>query len=104
MKRLGEILSGLSGRLELESGQERQRIVEKWDELAGEELSLLAKPTGFRKSVLILRAEHPAAAMELRLRKKEILDRLNACAGKVLFESIRVTCSGTSAGGSAPGR
>ena len=98
MKRLSELLSSLSGRLELDSGQERQRVLRRWEELMGDEIGLLARPAGFRKSVLLLSAGHPAAAMEVRLRKKEILDRLNEFAGKVLFESLRVTCSGTNPG------
>jgi predicted nucleic acid-binding Zn ribbon protein len=104
VKSIGEILSGLAGRLELDSGRERQSVIERWEELVGEELSRLAEPEGFRKAVLFLRADHPAAAMELRLRRSEILDRLNGAAGKVLFDSVRVTCSGASSRRKAPGR
>jgi hypothetical protein len=98
MKRIGELLSRLSGKLELDDGQDRQRVIGEWNRLAGKEISSLAKPVGFRKSILILRALHPAAAMEIRLRKREILDRLNAFAKRELFDSLRVTCSGTGSG------
>jgi hypothetical protein len=104
LKRLGELLSGVSGKLELAAGQERQRVLGEWGNLAGEEMGRLAQPVGFRKSMLILRAFHPAAAMEIRLRKKEILDRLNRFAGKTLFNSLRVICSGTDAGQTASER
>ncbi len=95
MKRLGELLSQLTGKLELNTGHDRQRVLGEWERLVGEEISHIAHPTGFRKSVLVLRVFHPAAAMEIRLRKREILDRLNGFAGKVLFDSLRVICSGT---------
>jgi predicted nucleic acid-binding Zn ribbon protein len=104
LKSIGEILSGLTGRLELDTGRERQDVVDRWRELMGEELARLARPEGFRKSVLVLRADHPAAAMELRLRRGEILDRLNGAAGKALFDTVKVICSGASAGRKAPGR
>ena len=92
LKRLDDLLRNLTGRLELTEGQERQKILDEWDNIVGKELGALAHPAGFRKSVLLVRALHPAAAMELRLRKKEILDQLNSIARKRLFTSVRVIC------------
>jgi hypothetical protein len=67
----------------------RNRAVMLWESIAGAELSSLARPLGFRGSVLILRVLHPAAAMELRLRKKEILDRMNSLWGQDIFDDLR---------------
>jgi len=92
LKRLDDLLRNLIGRLELTEGQERQKILSEWDNIVGKELGALAHPAGFRKSVLLVRALHPAAAMEIRLRKKEILNHLNSVAHKRLFTSVRIIC------------
>ena len=98
LKSIGELLSRLTGRLELGEGQERQKILGMWHSIVGDDLGRLAQPAGFRKSVLLVRTSHPAASMELRMRMKEILDRLNGAAGRQLFASMRIICSGTDAG------
>ena len=90
MKRLGVLISGLACKLELSDGQKRQKALEKWDLAVGKDLGRLAVPAGFRKSLLLVSVSHPAAAMEVRLRKTDILDSLNRSAGKVLFENIKI--------------
>ena len=104
MKRLDDLLRNLIGRLELTEGQERQKILGEWDNIVSKELCALAYPAGFRKSVLLIRALHPAAAMEIRLRKKEILDHLNSVAHKRLFTSVRIICPSVVSGTQIPER
>jgi predicted nucleic acid-binding Zn ribbon protein len=98
LKRLDDLLRNLIGRLELTEAQERQKILGEWDNIVGKELGALAHPAGFRKSVLLIKALHPAAAMEIRLRKKEILDHLNCVAHKRLFTSVRIICKSAGSG------
>jgi len=104
LKRLDDLLRNLIGRLELTEGQERQKILSEWDNIVGRELGALAHPAGFRKSVLLIRALHPAAAMEIRLRKKEILDHLNNVAQKRLFTSLRIIRPSVNPGMQTPER
>lgn len=94
MRRIDSLISEFSSRMELGKGQKRQKALDLWESAAGEEIARYAKPAGFDRGVLIIRVLHPAATMELGLRKKEILRRLNGQAGEVLFTEIRTITPG----------
>jgi predicted nucleic acid-binding Zn ribbon protein len=90
MKRLDEFLKAVAQKLELGLGLRRQEALERWEEAAGKELARLSAPEGFEGNVLKIRALHPAALMELRMRQAEILLRLNTLAEETVFTEIRV--------------
>lgn len=90
MEKISNILSKLAGRLELQKGTERNKVLEDWSEIVGPKLAGLTVIKGFRRAVLIIKVLHPAAAMEVRLKKKKVLKQLNDRAGKVLFEDIKI--------------
>jgi hypothetical protein len=90
MKRIDEFLRAVTQKLELELGLRRQSILEHWEDAAGKPLAELSMPEGFDGDLLKIRALHPAAVMELRLKQAEILGRLNELAGEILFTGIRI--------------
>jgi hypothetical protein len=67
----------------------RNRAVLLWKSIAGEELATFTRPVGFEGPVLILRSFHPAATMEVRMRKAELLSRLNSLWGQEIFTDLR---------------
>ncbi len=60
-----------------------------WKDIAGVELASFVKPVGFDGSVLLLKIIHPAASMEIVLRKKEILHKLNSVRDEELFTDLK---------------
>jgi hypothetical protein len=90
MKRIDEFLKAVAQKLELGLGLRRQEVLEHWNEAAGKELAKLSVPEGFEGNVLKVRALHPAALMELRMKQTEILSRLNTLAEGTVFTEIRV--------------
>lgn len=90
MKRLDEFLRVVTQRLELGLGLRRQRALDNWEAAAGKPLAGLSIPEGFEGGLLRIRALHPAAVMELRMRNGEILGRLNQLAGETVFTEIRI--------------
>jgi hypothetical protein len=90
MKRIDEFLKAVTQKLELGLGLRRQEALELWEDAVGKELAVLSAPEGFEGNVLKIRALHPAALMELRMRKSDILLRLNTLAKETVFTEIRV--------------
>ncbi|MCK4807245.1 MAG: DUF721 domain-containing protein [Candidatus Aegiribacteria sp.] len=60
-----------------------------WKNIVGKELAAFARPVGFDGSILLLRIIHPAASMEIRLRKNEILLKLNSVWNEELFTDLK---------------
>ncbi len=90
MDKISTLLSSLAGKLELNKGIERKKAVDDWEEIVGPKLAGLTVIKGFMGAVLIVKVLHPAAAMQLRLRKKEILKKLNAKLNNAFFEDIKI--------------
>ena len=70
--------------------QKKNKAVILWKSIVGEKLAEFVWPVGYDGSVLLLRIKHPAASMEIVLRKKEILKELNSVCGKKLFTDLRI--------------
>ncbi len=60
-----------------------------WKEIVGEELAAFVRPVSLEESVLLIRIVHPAASMEIVLRKREILLKLNSVWGEELFTDLK---------------
>lgn len=94
MRRIDDLISTVFGKFELGAFQARSRALESWDTVAGETLAELTKVKGFKKSVVIIEVCHPAASMEIRLRKMELVSSLNDIAGESIFTDIRTVVGG----------
>ncbi len=96
MKKIEILIADVFRKFELGKYQKRSKILDCWDDIVGTELAKLAKPAGYDRSVILVRIIHPAAGMEIRLRKEEILSNLNRISGEELFTDIRAMMPGKS--------
>lgn len=94
MKKIGELTLEVIRKFELGKYQKRINALTYWNEVAGKELSKLARPVGFNKSIMILEILHPAAAMEIRLRKDELINEINSISEEDLFTDLKTVLPG----------
>ncbi|MCD4848874.1 MAG: DUF721 domain-containing protein [Candidatus Aegiribacteria sp.] len=96
MKKIETLITDVFKRLELGKYQKRRNILDCWSDIVGAELAELSIPAGCDRSVILVRILHPAAGMEIRLRKEEILSNLNRISGEELFTDIKAIMPGKS--------
>ncbi len=96
MKKIEILIADVFRKFELGKYQKRSKILDCWDDVVGAELAKLARPVGCDRSVILVRILHPAAGMEIRLRKEEILSNLNRISGEELFTDLRAIMPGKS--------
>jgi predicted nucleic acid-binding Zn ribbon protein len=65
------------------------RITERWDECVGAQLGAKSTPDKFENGTLWVAVTAPVWVQELRMRKQQILERLNEWAGEELFKDVR---------------
>lgn len=91
MKRVDGLLGMALGRPEVLRAARAQKAMQKWGEVVGEALADKSFPDRFDRGTLWVVATGSAWAQEIRLRKEEIVRRLNEAAGEAgLFNEIRV--------------
>ena len=83
------LLAKAIGRKEVLERLEARQITQRWEEAVGEPLATKSTPEKFEHGVLTVVVISAPWAQELRLRKAELLDRLNLAAGRDLFEDLR---------------
>ena len=96
MKKIGLLISDVFRKFELGKYQQRNEILDCWNEIVGTELAELTVPVGCDRSVILVKILHPAAGMEISLRKEEILSNLNKVSGEELFTDIKALMPGKS--------
>ncbi len=68
-----------------------QRAMRHWEEVVGPLLSERSVPERYQEGTLWVAAKGPAWAQELRMRKDQVLQRLNEIAAEQgLFQDMRV--------------
>jgi len=89
VKKIGNLLPNILNSFKPDVYQKRNSAVMMWKEIVGEELAAFVRPVGFEESVLLLKIIHPAASMEIVLRKREILLKLNSVWDEELFSDLK---------------
>lgn len=89
MKRIDSLIVNVLGNFQPDEHLKKNRAVMQWKSIVGVELAAFAKPAGFDGSTLLLKILHPAASMEIVLRKKEILRKLNSVWDEELFTDLK---------------
>ncbi|MCD4701170.1 MAG: DUF721 domain-containing protein [Candidatus Aegiribacteria sp.] len=89
MRNINSLIPDVLDNFQLDGYQKRNRVLMMWENIVGEELSAFARPAGFEGSVLMLKVIHPAASMEIGLRKREILIKLNSVWDEELFTDLK---------------
>ena len=89
MKKIDSLITDVLRNFQPDVCQKRNSVVMLWKDIVGDNLAALAKPVGLEDSVLLLRIVHPAASMEIKLRKREILLKLNSVWNEDLFTDLK---------------
>ena len=64
-------------------------VITSWQALVGEQIARVAKPQRVENGVLLVVVESAPWRAELTLRRREIIDKINACIGKKAITDIR---------------
>jgi predicted nucleic acid-binding Zn ribbon protein len=89
MKKIHGMLGAL-GRPEVLKAARAQIAMRKWADVVGEAIASKSMPDRYDHGTLWVVASGSAWAQEIRLRKDEIIARLNELAGESLFVDVRV--------------
>ena len=89
MKKIDSLIPDVLRNFQPDVCQKRNSVVMLWKDIVGDNLAALAMPVGLEDSVLLLRIMHPAASMEIKLRKREILLKLNSVWNEDLFTDLK---------------
>jgi predicted nucleic acid-binding Zn ribbon protein len=91
VKKVENMLASALGRPEVLKMARAQIAMQKWGEVVGGALADKSFPDRYEKGTLWVVATGSAWAQEIRLRKEEIVRRLNEAAGESgLFSDVRV--------------
>ena len=91
MRKIDGLIGAALGRPEVLRAARAQQAMKHWSEVVGGGLADKSTPDRYEKGTLWVVASGSAWAQEIRLRKEDIITRLNDRAGeKGLFEDIRV--------------
>ena len=89
MRKIDSLIPDVLDNFQPDMYQKRNNVIMLWENIVGEELAAFARPVGFEGSILLLRIIHPAASMEIGLRKREILLKLNSVWDEELFTDLK---------------
>lgn len=91
MKKIDSLIGAALGRPEVLRAARAQQSMRRWNEVVGETLAVKSTPDRYEKGTLWVVASGSAWAQEIRLRKEEIVRRLNEISGEPgLFNDVRV--------------
>lgn len=85
----GDVLLRLLSRYDKKGGLRLVRLWRDWENVVGPEVAELARPMGHKDATLILNAPDPVAAQQLSYYIPEILERVNAFFGELVFDKVR---------------
>ncbi len=86
---MSSLLGKALGRKEIFERLEANRITRQWADAVGEPLASKSSPEGFDHGMLTVAVTSAPWAQELRLRKSDLLTRLNEVAGRMLFTELK---------------
>lgn len=92
MRLLSDVLPEALGRPDVLRAARALRVARQWESIVGTIMAARSSPERFDHGVLWIAATSSVWAQEIRLRREEIVARLNTAAGeRGLFREIRVT-------------
>ena len=89
MRKISSLIDKAIDNFKPDDYQKRNTAVMQWEDIVGKELAAFVTPVGYDEAILLLRIKHPAAIMEIRLRKNEILKKLNSVWNEDLFTDLK---------------
>jgi len=64
-------------------------VLTSWEEIVGEQIAKVAKPQRIDNRVLLVAVASAPWRAELSMRRREIIEKINAAAGKKVLQDIR---------------
>lgn len=101
-ERLDDLLGAFLKKHGLENEVEGQAALRDWDDIVGERIARVARPTGLSRGVLYVEVRSSAWMNELDLMRHHILARLNAGRERGRVERILFRLAETPPGEEAP--
>jgi predicted nucleic acid-binding Zn ribbon protein len=87
---VGDSLAGLAKRLGAPPPALLTTVFAKWEDLVGPAIAAHARPLSVTRRVLLIGADHPGWATQLRFLSAELLQRLEATAGPGQIERVDI--------------
>ena len=87
---IADALEQIRAELGLPDGDALRTLVERWPELVGHDVAAHARLDALRDGTLVVVADDPIWASQLRYLETSILDRANELAGGRVVGSVRV--------------
>jgi predicted nucleic acid-binding Zn ribbon protein len=88
--RIGDLLPSVLRDLGLQKRFDERRLVERWADVVGPEISRRARATRFEKGTLYVQVDHGAWMQELHFIEKELVGKLRATCPGVDLTRIRL--------------
>ncbi len=98
-EKVGDVLERVLRRRGLARQMEYQRLLEDWPRLVGAGLARVTRARSVRDAVLVVEVPSSAWAMELNLRRRQIMARLNAGRSVRIRRVMFVLSAGDEEGG-----
>lgn len=89
LRRLGDSLGEVAGRLGLDSPTAMASVIRGWEEAVGTQVAAHARPRALRGGILTVTVDAAAWATSLAFLEDVVLDRLEAVAGQRVVTSLR---------------
>jgi predicted nucleic acid-binding Zn ribbon protein len=86
---LGEALEELVEKLGIKKKLREYEAVERWEEVVGQQIGRVTRATKITKGVLFVRVRTGTWRNELRMRKQEIIRKINQVLGDEIVVDIR---------------
>lgn len=86
---IAKILTGQARRLKISEGMITYKIWDRWHEIAGDVISLHARPARWQKNALIVRVENSSWLQELSFLKANIVEKIRALCPEIKLAEIR---------------
>ena len=97
-EKVGDVLARVLRRRGLDRELEYQKVLEDWPRLVGSGLARVTRARSVRNGVMVVEVPSSAWAMELNLRRRRIMARLNAGRGVRIRRVIFVLSGGDEKG------
>jgi predicted nucleic acid-binding Zn ribbon protein len=83
------VLKELIGSLGIQEKLDEYEAVNRWEEVLGEHIAKAATAVGIKNGILHIHVQTGPWRNELTMRKKEIIDKLNASIGSKIVKDIK---------------
>ncbi len=86
---IDSVLHELIGSLGIESKLQEYDAVNRWNEIMGEQIAKASNALGIKQGILHVHVKTSAWRNELTMRKKEIIEKINASIGSDIVKDIK---------------